>query len=97
VIVAGYGTVAGAVYTPALSVPTAGDNVHVNAVFDEPSTVPSKVTLSSGCIVTVAGVSATLTVGTSVTVAEALFVPSATLVAVTVTVCPVEIVAGAVY
>jgi hypothetical protein len=46
---------------------------------------------------TLKGVTATLTVGTSEIVAEALFVASAALVAVTVTLCAVKMVAGAIY
>lgn len=89
--------VAGAVYTPFDIVPTEGARVQVTAVDD--ADVPAMETLNwvvwPPVKVIEEGVSAMPTVGTSVIVALPVLVESAKLVAVTVTVCWLLMVAGA--
>ena len=68
----------------------------MTAVFDVFATVALKVWVCEGVRVTLPGVNATLTAGVSEIVAVADLVESATLVAVTVTVCALEMEAGAV-
>jgi hypothetical protein len=61
---------------------------HVTDVFEEPvTTAVNCCGAEADVMVTLEGASDTVTVGFKVTVAEALLVASATLVAVTVTVC----------
>ena len=76
--------------------PTAGLSDQVTAVLDELATVAVNACVCDGVRVTVPGVNATLTGGASDTLALAVLVESATLVAVTVTVCALEMEAGAV-
>ena len=76
--------------------PTAGFSDQVTAVFEVPATVAVNACVCDGVRVTLPGVNATLTGGASDTLALADFVESATLVAVTVTVCALGIEAGAV-
>ncbi len=66
-------------------------------MFADPATEAWNDSLCDAVKLATAGVTSTLTVGTSEIVAEALFVASATLLAVTVTVCAEEIEAGATY
>jgi hypothetical protein len=91
----------GAVYSPVVVPiePTSGLIDHVTAVFVVPETAAVNCCVCDGPRLTVVGETDTLTTagGTSVTVAEALFVESAWLVAVTVTVCCVVMLEGAVY
>ena len=88
---------AGAVKTPAAEMlPTAGLSDQVTAVFEVFATVAVNACVCDGVRVTVPGVNATLTGGASDTLALAFLVESATLVAVTVTVCALGIEAGAV-
>lgn len=68
----------------------------ITAVFDVPSTVAVNAWVWLGPRVAVEGVIVMLTGGVSVTVANALFVGSAALAAITVTVCWAKIVAGAI-
>src|SRR5215467_897647 len=90
--------VAGAVYKPAvIRVPTDGFMLQVTAVLPVPLTVAVNCCWPLAVRVTDTGVTDTATVGVSATVALADLVGSATLVAVMVTVCAEEIVAGAVY
>jgi hypothetical protein len=72
-------------------------NDQVIPVLLVPLTVAVNVWLRDGSKDTEGGVSETVTGGVSVTVAEADLVGAATLVALTVTVCELEIEAGAVY
>jgi hypothetical protein len=89
--------VAGAVYIPLeVIAPTAGERDHVTPALADPETTALKASDCDALRLLVAGESSTLTVGVSESVAEADFVGSATLVAVTVTVCAELIVAGAV-
>jgi hypothetical protein len=77
----------GAVYNPvALIVPTAALSDHVTPVFPDPVTVAVNCWVWFARKLTDPGATATVT-GVSVIVAVAVFVPSATLIAVTVTVC----------
>ena len=76
--------------------PTEGLRVQVTAVFEVFATAAVNACVCASARVTVPGVNATLTGGTSVTLALADLVESATLVAVTVTVCALVIEAGAV-
>jgi hypothetical protein len=76
--------------------PTAGLSDQVTAVFELFDTAAVKACVCDGVRVTLPGDRATLTGGTSVTLALAVLVESATLVAVTVTVCALGIDAGAV-
>jgi hypothetical protein len=76
--------------------PTAGLSDQVTAVFDVPVTAAVKVCVCEGVRVTLPGVNATLTGEASATVALAATEESATLVALTVTVCGPAIKAGAV-
>jgi hypothetical protein len=76
--------------------PTAGLSDQVTAVFDVPATLAVNIWVCEGVSVTVPGVNATLTGGASDTLELADFVEFATLVAFTVTVCALAIVAGAV-
>src|SRR5262249_52953895 len=86
----------GALFTPFASVPTAGDSGHVAPVVVVPliDTLNWLVWLAE--TVAAVGLTAIPTVGTRVIVAVADFVVSAVLVAVTVTVCWLVMVAGAV-
>jgi hypothetical protein len=77
-------------------VPTTGFSDQVTAVFDVFTTFAVKAWVCDGVRVTLPGVNATLTGGASDTLALADLVESATLVAVTVTVCALGIEAGAV-
>jgi hypothetical protein len=77
--------------------PTAGAIDHDTAWFVELSTVAVNCCVSPACSVTAEGVAWTATAGIRATVAATLFVVSAMLVAVTVTVCCAATVAGAVY
>ena len=86
--------VAGAVYTPFTRAPTAGWSDQVTAVLLVPVTEAVKVADLPAPIDAVAGPTVTPT-GVSDTVAVALFVESAPLVAVTITVCWLLIIAGA--
>ena len=76
--------------------PTAGLSDQVTAVLDELATVAVNACVCDGVSVTLPGVNATLTGGASDTLALADLVEFATLVAVTVTVCALEMEAGAV-
>jgi hypothetical protein len=87
-------TVAGAVYTPFAIVPTGGLIDQVTAVFVVPVTVALNVAACPAFKLADPGDTPTAT-GTSVTVALAVSDELAALVAVTVTVCWVAIVAGA--
>jgi hypothetical protein len=75
--------------------PTAGFSDQVTAVFEVFATVAVNACVCDGVRVTLPGVNATLTGGVSDTVELADLVGSATLVAVTVTVCGLLIEAGA--
>jgi hypothetical protein len=86
--------VAGAVYTPFTMVPTAGLSDQVTAVLLFPVTEALKVADAATPSDTDAGPIVTAT-GVRATVALAVLVESAALVAVTVTVCLLAIVAGA--
>jgi hypothetical protein len=86
--------VAGAVYTPFTTVPTAGLRDHVTAVLLVPLTEAVKVTDWPALSDAVAGPTVTAT-GCNATVAVAVFEESAALVAVTVMVCWLAMVAGA--
>jgi hypothetical protein len=89
--------VAGAMYEPALLiVPVFGLRLQVTAALLLPETVAVNGCACEGVKDTVKGVMLTVTGGMSVTVADELFVVSATLVAVTVTVCWLAIKLGAV-
>ena len=89
---------AGAAYTPITEMlPTAGLSDHLTATFELPATDAANTCVFEGPSVTLPGDSATLTVGTKVTLALANFVASTTLVAVTVIACCERIDAGAVY
>ena len=76
--------------------PTAGLRDQVTPVLEVFATVAVNACFCDGVRVTVPGVNATLTAGVSEIVAVADLVESATLVAVTVTVCALEMEAGAV-
>jgi hypothetical protein len=76
--------------------PTAGLRLQVTAVLELLATVAVKLWVCDWPRVTLAGVSETLTGGVRETVAVAVFVVSAELVAFTITVWTAEIVAGAV-
>ena len=76
--------------------PTAGFRDQVTAVFDVFATVAVNACACAGARVTLPGTNATLTGGASDTLALADLVESATLVAVTVTVCALAIDEGAV-
>ena len=78
-----------------LMVPTAGLRDHVTAVLAAPVTVEVKVALWPSPSNAVPG-DRLITTGFKVTVAVAVFVESATLAAVTVSVCRLAIEAGAV-
>ena len=86
--------VAGAVYTPFTIVPTAGLSDQVTAVLPVPVTEALKVADAPAPSDTEAGPIVTAT-GVSDTVALAVFVVSAALVAVTVTICLLAIIGGA--
>jgi hypothetical protein len=89
--------VAGAVYRPELPmVPVFGLRLQVTAVLLVYETVATNCCGCDGASVAVKGVMLTVTGGFKVTVAEALLVVSAALVAVTVTVCWLVIELGAV-
>jgi hypothetical protein len=77
-------------------VPTAGLSVQVTAVLELFATEAAKLCVWDWPRVTLVGVSEMLTGGVSETVAVAVLVESATLVAVTVTVWAAPIVDGAV-
>ena len=81
-------------YTPFTIVPSAGDADHVTAVLLLPVTDAAKVADLPAASDTLGGPTVTAT-GCNVTVALAVCEVSATLVAVTVTVCRLGIVAGA--
>lgn len=87
-------TVAGAVYTPFTSVPTAGVSDQVTEVLLVPVTEAVNVADLPAPSDTEAGPTVTAT-GINVTVALAVLVESAALLAVTVTVCWLAMVAGA--
>ena len=76
--------------------PIAGLSDQVTAVFEVFATVAVNACVCDGVRVTVPGVNATLTGGASDTLALADLVESATLVAVTVTICALGMEAGAV-
>jgi hypothetical protein len=76
--------------------PTAGLSDQVTAVFDVPATAAVNAWVCDGVRVTLPGVSPMLTGGASDTLALAVLVESATLVAFTVTVCALAIEVGAV-
>jgi hypothetical protein len=76
--------------------PTAGFSDQVTAVFEVFATAAVNAWVCEGVRVTVPGVNATLTGGTSKTLELAATEESATLVALTVTVCGPAIKAGAV-
>src|ERR1039458_9742483 len=76
--------------------PITGLRDQVTAVFDVPVTAAVNAWVCEGVRVTVPGVNATLTGGASDTLALTDLVESATLVAVTVMVCVLEMEAGAV-
>jgi hypothetical protein len=76
--------------------PTAGLSDQVTAVFDVPATLAVNIWVCDGVRVTLPGVNPTLTGGVSDTLELADFVEFATLVAVTVMVSALAIVAGAV-
>ena len=84
-----------------MTVPTCGLKDQVTAVFESPLTVAAKVALcppwSDALVGDTLMVSAEGGVAVKVTVAVAVLVGSATLDAVIVTVCGLEMVAGAVY
>ena len=88
------GTVAGAVYSPLTMVPTAGTSDQVSAVLLVPVTEALKVVAAPALSDTEAGPRVTA-IGVRDTVALAVFVVSAALVAVTVTTCLLAIIAGA--
>ena len=89
---------AGAVYRPtAVMLPTTGVSDHVTALLLVLVTAAEKVWVCDCVKVTLAGATVTPTGGFRVTVTEADFVESATLVAVTITVWGTLIEAGAVY
>jgi hypothetical protein len=88
------GMVAGAVYTPFTMVPTAGLSDQVTAVLLVPVTEALKVADAAAPSETEAGPIVTAT-GVRDTVALAVLLVSAALVAVTVTVCWLAIIAGA--
>jgi hypothetical protein len=89
--------VAGAVYEPALPiVPVFGLRLQVTAALLLPETVAVNCCVCEGVKAAVEGVTLTVTGGVNVTVADELFVVSAALVAVTVTVCWLAIVLGAI-
>jgi hypothetical protein len=94
-------TLAGAVYRPDEEIePTFGEMDQVTAVLEVPVTVAANCWGGdAGVKLTLAGATDTDTVadGTSVTVAAAVLLVSATLVAVTATVCWEVMLAGAVY
>jgi hypothetical protein len=87
-------TVAGAVYAPFTNVPTLGLKDQVTAVLPVPVTEALNVVVAPAPIATKPGPTVTPT-GCSDTVALAVFVESAALVAVTVTVCWLPITDGA--
>ena len=78
------------------NVPTAGLTDHVTAVFCEPVTVAANCRVWDATSDAEVGVIDTATGGTSATLALADLVGSAALVALTITVCPLEIELGAV-
>jgi capsular polysaccharide biosynthesis protein len=81
-------TVDGAVYRPApLIVPVAGLRLHVTAVLAAFATMAVNCWVCEGERVAVKGATLTVTGGTNVTVAEAVLVLSAALVAVTMADC----------
>ena len=77
-------------------VPTAGFKDHVTAVLAAPVTVAVNCVFCAAFSDALKGVSETLTPGASVIIALLLFEESATLVAVTTTVCALVIEPGAV-
>ena len=78
--------------------PTGGEMAHETAVFEAPLTVALNCWGADEVVrLAVKGDTETLTTGFSVTTAVAVFALSATLVAVTVTVCPDASVAGGTY
>src|SRR5215475_10784044 len=87
---------AGAVYRPFEIVPTGGVRVQVTAVLLEPATVAVNCWVCEADRLTPLGASVMDTVGDKLTVALALLVESAALVAMTVTFCAAVMVAGAV-
>jgi hypothetical protein len=96
VTVCGLPSAAGAEYRPLLEiVPTAGLTDHVTAVFVVPVTAAANCWVPEGATLAVDGLTVTCTAGTTVTLAVAVLLVSATLVAVTVTVCGLVSVAGA--
>ena len=88
-------TVTGAVYTPFVIVPTDGASAHVTAVDGTPPIDTLNWVDWPPVREIEEGVNAMPTVGTSVIVALPVLVESAKLVAVTVTVCWLLMVAGA--
>jgi hypothetical protein len=94
-IVCGELIITGAVYTPFVIVPTDGARVHVTAVDGTPLIETLNWVDWPPVRDIEEGVSAMPTVGTSVIVALLVLVGSARLVAVTVTICWLLIVAGA--
>ncbi len=76
--------------------PTAGVNDQVTAGFELFATVAVNAWVCAGVMVELTGVSVTLIGGINEMLLLAVFVESATLAAVTVTVCAVAIEAGAV-
>ena len=92
VIVDGDGTAEGAVYSPApLTVPHAAEphpapcTVHVTAVFDVPTTDALNCCVAPVATDVLAGVTVTATTGTMVTLADAVLLGSAILVATILT------------
>jgi hypothetical protein len=92
VIVDGDGTVEGAVYSPApLTVPHAAElhpapcTVHVTAVFDVPTTDALNCCVAPVATDVLAGVTVTTTTGTMITLADAVLLGSAILVATILT------------
>ena len=91
-------TVAGAEYRPPLEIiPTAGLTDQVTAVLVVPVTVTVNCRVCDAAKFAVDGLTVTCTAGTTVTLAVVFLLVSATLVAVTVTVCGLVSVAGAEY
>ena len=78
------------------TVPAAGFKDHVTLVFNDPLTVAANWLVWETVSDAVVGVSETLTGGAKAMIALADFVGSAALVALMVTVCALEIEAGAV-
>lgn len=91
------GILEGAVYRPAEVIEPAPVRVQVTAVFVDPVTFAVNCRVCDTVSVAAVGDTATATGGTKVTVEDAFLVGSPTLVAITKTVCPPVIDAGAVY